>query len=935
MRNPSEAKVLNHSAMVHGDLQHVPDKEPRKGRSAPRQVMLFHQGRASQKALLGGKGANLCEMTRLGLPVPPGFIVTTEACNAFLAKKGFPPGLWKEELKALTTLEAKTGKRLGDPSDPLFVSCRSGAKTSMPGMMDTILNLGMNDEICAALLSAGWDPRFVHDSYRRLVQMFGSVVLGADQAAFEAVLKREREASGSSQDSSLNAQAVQRCTEEFKQLIRSSTGRDFPQDVHEQLRLSTEAVFRSWNGKRAVDYRNASGIPHDLGTAVTIQAMVFGNKGPQSATGVLTTRNVTTGEPSLEGDFLINAQGEDVVSGTRTTLRLAAMAELLPAQFQQLQAHCQLLERHFRDVQDIEFTVEEGVLWVLQTRDAKRTARAAVRFAVDFVKEKRLTREEAVLRVTPEHVDFFLHPQFEPTARAAAVVLARGLNVSPGAATGEIVFDPDRAEERVLKDKQAVILVRAETKPDDVHGLLAAQGVLTSRGGRTSHAALVARQFGKPAVVGASALLIDEERRCFTVDGKTFHEGEVLSIDGSTGEVFVGALPTAIPQVTDPALKTVLGWADDFRTLGVWANADSTADATLARQLGAEGIGLCRTEHMFFASDRLPVMQRMILATDEAERTAALEQLLPMQRQDFEGLFRAMEGRPVTIRLLDPPLHEFLPSHDALLQEVTQLETRILCAAPTTERPGLESKLKMQKVVLAAVEALREQNPMLGLRGVRLGIHLPSVVVMQVRAIFEAACACKKEGVKVTPKVMIPLIAHKNELAVERSLLEAEAKRVMNAQGVKLSYQFGTMIEVPRAALTAGEIAELAEFFSFGTNDLTQTTFGISRDDAETGFLLEYLEKRILVENPFATIDQAGVGELMRLAVRKGRATRKGLEVGICGEHGGDPKTIAFCHRIGLNYVSCSPYRVPVARLAAAHAALLKAQLLPPMGRHR
>ena len=913
MRKLAKAKILKHSAAPRNT-----------SRSAPRQVVLFHQGRANQKELLGGKGANLCEMTRLGLPVPPGFIVTTVACNAYLAKKGFPPGLWNEQLKALATLEAKTGKRLGDPSAPLFVSCRSGAKTSMPGMMDTILNLGMNDDVCAALLAAGWDPHFVHDSYRRLVQMFGGVVLGADPAAFEAVLKREREASGSSQDSSLSAQVVQRCTEEFKQLIRSSAGRDFPQDVHEQLRLSTEAVFRSWNGKRAVDYRNASGIPHDLGTAITIQAMVFGNKGPQSATGVLTTRNVTTGEPSLEGDFLLDAQGEDVVSGTRTTLRLAAMAELLPAQFQQLQTHCRLLERHFRDVQDVEFTVEEGVLWVLQTRDAKRTALAAVRFAVDFVKEKRLTREEAVLRVTPEHVDFFLHPQFEVGARATAVVLTKGLNVSPGAATGEIVFDPDRAEERVRKDKKAVILVRAETKPDDVHGLLAAQGVLTSRGGRTSHAALVARQFGKPAVVGASALLIDEERRCLTVDGKTFHEGEVLSIDGGSGEVFVGALPTAIPQVTDSALKTVLGWADGFRTLGVWANADSTADATLALELGAEGIGLCRTEHMFFAADRLPVMQQMILAKDDAERNAALDRLLPMQRKDFEGLFRAMEGRPVTIRLLDPPLHEFLPNHDALLREVTQLETRILTAAPTTERPGLESKLELQKVVLAAVEALREQNPMLGLRGVRLGIHLPSLVVMQVRAIFEAACACKKDGVKVAPKVMIPLIAHKNELAVERSLLEAEAKRVMKAQGIKLSYQFGTMIEVPRAALTAGEIAELAEFFSFGTNDLTQTTFGISRDDAETGFLLEYLEKRILPENPFATLDQAGVGELMRLAVQRGRATRKDLEVGICGEHGGDPKTIAFCHRLGLDYVSCSPYRVPVARLAAAHAALLE-----------
>ncbi len=886
------------------------------------QVVAFHRGRANQKALLGGKGANLCEMMRLGLPIPPGFIITTAACNAFLVKKRLGPEVWKQALKAVSALEASTGKKLGNPSNPLFLSCRSGAKFSMPGMMDTILNLGMNDAVCAGLLAAGWDARFVHDIYRRLLQMFGGVVLGIEPAAFEKVLARER--AGSPLDSSLGSEALERCIAEFHQLIAAG-GRTFPQDPREQLKLATEAVFTSWNGKRAVDYRNASGIPHDLGTAVTLQTMVFGNKGSCSATGVLTTRNVTTGQDTLEGDFLMHAQGEDVVSGTRATLPMASMAQLLPEQFEQLKAHCRLLEKHFRDVQDVEFTVEESQLWVLQTRDAKRTARAAVVFAVDFVKEKRITRQEAVLRVKPEHVDFFLHPQFEPVARAAAVVLATGLNVSPGAASGEIVFDPTRAEERAIKDKKAVILVRAETKPDDVHGLLASQGVVTSRGGRTSHAALVARQFGKPAVVGASALLIDEEQRCFTVNGKTFHEGEILSIDGTSGEVFLGALPTVIPQITDPALKTVLGWADGFRKLQVWANADSPAEASLAVQLGAEGIGLCRTEHMFFASDRLPVMQRLILATDDPARTAALEQLLPMQRADFEGLFRAMEGRPVTIRLLDPPLHEFLPAHDALLQEVTQLQTRILFAAPAVERLALQHKLTVKQAMLAAVDALREQNPMLGLRGVRLGIHLPALVVMQVRAIFEAACACKRDGLKVAPKVMIPLIAHKNELAVERSLLEAEAKRVMKEQGLKLSYQFGTMIEVPRAALTAGELAELAEFFSFGTNDLTQTTFGISRDDAETGFLLEYLRKKILPENPFATLDQAGVGELMRLAVQKGRATRKDLEVGICGEHGGDPKTIHFCHRLGMNYVSCSPYRVPIARLAAAHAALTKA----------
>jgi len=890
----------------------------RAHKAADRQVVLFKQGRGSQKDLLGGKGANLCEMTRLGLPVPQGFIVTTAACNAFLVRNAFPQGLWKEELAALASLEAKTGTRLGDPARPLFVSCRSGARISMPGMMDTVLNIGMNDKVCHALLTAGWDPRFVHDIYRRLLQMFGSVVLGVDSAKFERVLATER--GGSTHDSSLDVAALKRCTTAFQQIIHDS-GCEFPQDTHTQLRLATEAVFRSWNGKRAIDYRNASFIPHDLGTAVTIQAMVFGNKDPQSATGVLTTRNVTTGERSLEGDFLMHAQGEDVVSGTRSPMRLAEMERLLPKQFAALKVHCQRLEDHFRDVQDIEFTVEEGVLWMLQTRDAKRTARAAVGFAVDFVHEKRITKEEAVLRVRPEHVDFFLHPQFEPRARAAAVVIAKGLNVSPGAASGEIVFDPDRAEARVRKDQRAVILVRAETRPDDVHGLLAAKGVLTSRGGRTSHAALVARQFGKPAVVGASAIVIDEEHRCFTVDGKTFHEGEVVSIDGSTGEVLAGALPTVLPLVTDPALKTVLAWADSLRRLKVWANADAPAEATLALQMGAEGIGLCRTEHMFFAADRLPVMQAMILAANDADRGEALAKLLPMQRADFEGLFRAMDGKPVTIRLLDPPLHEFLPGHDVLLQEITLLQTRLLAAA-ASDRVGLQAALGLKQAMLTAVEALREQNPMLGLRGVRLGIHLPAVVVMQVRAIFEAACRCKREGVKVVPKVMIPLIAHPNELAVERTLLEAEAKRVMKEQGVKLAYHFGTMIEVPRAALVAGEIAQLAEFFSFGTNDLTQTTFGISRDDAETGFLLEYLQKRILPDNPFATLDPAGVGALMKIAVQQGRATRPGLQIGICGEHGGDPKSIAFCHAIGLDSVSCSPYRVPIARLAAAHAAL-------------
>jgi pyruvate, orthophosphate dikinase len=889
-------------------------------------VYLFREGRASQKALLGGKGANLCEMTRLGLPVPPGFIVSTQACNAYFEAKGFPKDLWPQVLHALKALEVKTGRVLGDPVSPLLVSCRSGAKFSMPGMMDTVLNLGMNDAVAEALASRPGLERFTWDAYRRLVQMFSTVVLGLSHEPFEAELAARRRDAGVENDSGLDAVTLQHVTRRFLAIVHEETHQPFPQDPREQLRLAIEAVFKSWNGKRAIDYRNAAGIPHDLGTAVNIQMMVFGNTGERSGTGVVTTRNVSTGEKQLEGDYLLNAQGEDVVSGTRTTRRITALAEDMPEVAKAFSKHCDTLERYFRDVQDVEFTVEDGTLWILQTRDAKRAARAAVRIAVELAQEKRISRDEAVLRVTPEHVDFFLHPQFDLGARKAALergdLLAKGLNVSPGAATGAIVFDPDTAERLGRKEKKAVILVRAETKPDDVHGMLASKGILTSRGGRTSHAALVARQFGKPAVVGVTALEVDVEGKRMTVKGRTFQEGDVVSLDGTTGEVFAGEVPTMVPEFDDPHLLTLLKWADAARTLGVWANADYPRDAERARRYGAEGIGLCRTEHMFFETERLPIVQKMILASTEAERDDALSQLLPMQRADFTGLFEAMNGQPVTIRLIDPPLHEFLPSHDELLQEVTELETRQSFEGVKVDPLGLESRLSKQKRLLAAVEGMREQNPMLGLRGVRLGIHLPGLVRMQVRAIFEAACDCQRRGVKVYPKVMIPLTSLRSELAFERALLEEEAKTVMAEQKLKVRYQFGTMIEVPRAAVTADEIAELAEFFSFGTNDLTQTTFGISRDDAETGFLLEYLEKRILPENPFATLDQAGVGGLMAMAVKKGRQVRPGLEVGICGEHGGDPKTIAFCHRLGLTYVSCSPFRVPIARLAAAHAAL-------------
>ncbi len=906
------------------------DKPARRAQRAARWVYLLSEGNASMKALLGGKGANLAEMTRLGLPVPPGFIVSTEACNAYLAGGGTPPGLWDQVHAALARLERATGKRFGDTANPLLVSCRSGAKFSMPGMMDTVLNIGLNDDVAAGLARLTGNPRFVFDAYRRLVQMFATVVLDLPDEPFEAELARARRERGVASDAELSADDFAAVTRAFLDLVRARTGRAFPADPRTQLTLAVEAVFRSWNGKRAIDYRNAAGIAHDLGTAVNIQTMVFGNLGEGSATGVLTTRNVTTGEREIEGDWLPNAQGEDVVAGTRVTQRIGTLAQAMPRVWRELVRACATLERHCRDVQDVEFTVERGKLWMLQTRDAKRTAQAAVRIAVDLAGERRISRAEAVQRVTPEHVDWFLHPQFpvqaRRDARARGDLIATGLNVSPGAASGVLAFDPDTAERWSRDEKKAVIMARQETKPDDVHGMLASRGILTSRGGRTSHAALVARQFGKPAVVGATSLDIDVEARQLAVGGRVLREGDAVSIDGTTGEVFAGRLETVVPEFDDPALLTLLRWADGFRRLGVWANADYPADAQRARGFGAEGIGLTRTEHMFFETERLPVVQKMILAQDDAERDACLAQLLPMQRADFEGLFRAMDGAPVTIRLIDPPLHEFLPSHDDLLRDVTELETRQRLAgvelAAGADPLGLAGTLAQKKKLLAAVEGMREANPMLGLRGVRLGIHLPALVRMQVRAIVEAACACARAGVVAKPKIMIPLTAHNNELKVERAILEAEAKAVMREQKRRVRYQFGTMIEVPRAAVTAGEIAREAEFFSFGTNDLTQTTFGISRDDAETGFLQEYLQKRILPENPFATLDQAGVGQLMRVGVALGRATRPALEVGICGEHGGDPKTIDFCHRIGLDYVSCSPFRVPVARLAAAHAAL-------------
>jgi pyruvate,orthophosphate dikinase len=860
------------------------------------------------RALLGGKGAGLLDMTRAGVPVPPGFTVTTAACITYTeAGERWPEGLWEQMIAALAAVEQAAGKRFGDATAPLFVSCRSGAKFSMPGMMDTVLNIGLNDETAGGLLAATGDPRFVYDAYRRLVQGFGAVVMGIPDEAFEQPIAGRKAARGVADDAELAAEDWQALTEEFQAIVERETSRPFPQDPAEQLRMATEAVFRSWSGRRAVDYRNAAGIPHDLGTAVNIQTMVFGNMGPDSGTGVAFTRDPATGERRLYGDYLMNAQGEDVVAGIRNTRPIAALEQELPAVFAEFCAICERLERHYREMQDVEFTIERGRLWMLQTRSGKRTARAAVRIAVDMAREGLIDPTEAVRRVTPTHIDFFLHPQFTAAAkrqaRAEGRLLATGVNASPGAAVGVAAFDADTAQ-AWGQDGRDVVMVRPETRPDDVHGMLASKAILTSHGGATSHAAVVARQFGVPAVCGAEALEIDVEARAFQIGAVAVREGDTLSVDGTTGEVFLGAMATEIPDIADPHLEELLAWADGRRTLGVWANADYPEDAERARAFGAEGIGLCRTEHMFFESERLPIVREMILAEeDAAARRQALERLLPIQREDFRGVLRAM---------IDPPLHEFLPDYGGLVEEVTRLELTGADPARLAERRRL----------LKAVEGMREANPMLGLRGVRLGMLYPEIIAMQVRALLEAACGLSREGIEVHPEIMIPLSSHVNELKRMREIVADTAEAVFAEQGTAVAFQLGTMIEIPRAALVAGELASVCEFFSFGTNDLTQTTYGISRDDAEARFLLAYVEEGVLPANPFQTLDVEGVGQLIRLAVERGRAARPDLHVGICGEHGGDPASIAFCHRVGLDYVSCSPFRVPVARLAAAHAAL-------------
>jgi pyruvate,orthophosphate dikinase len=879
------------------------------------------------RGLLGGKGANLSEMMRINVPVPPGFTVTTEACNTYLASgETFPKGTRDQMLNALKAIEGTTGKKFGNRKNPLLISCRSGAKFSMPGMMDTVLNIGLNDKTAEGMIKLTGDERFVFDSYRRLVQMFGNVVMGAPDEVFEEVITEARAKAGVETDAELSADDWKAVVEKFKVIFKQYAGRYFPTDPFEQLFMATEAVFRSWNGKRAVDYRNAAGISHDLGTAVTVQTMVFGNMGNDSATGVAMTRDGSTGENRIEGDYLINAQGEDVVAGIRLTNEISQLKTEMPEAYAEFEQISKKLDTHYRDMQDVEFTIEKGKFWMLQTRDGKRTAQAAVRIAVEMVEEGSITREEAVMRVTPEQVDFFLHPQFDREAvkevKARGDMLAMGLNVSPGAAFGVVALDADLAELWAKEEGKEVIMVRPETRPDDVHGMLAARGILTSRGGRTSHAALVARQFGKPAVVGVSELIIDMVKRQMSVKDKVIKEGEWISIDGNAGELYAGKVKTMVPDINDPWLMKLLSWADEFRKLGVWANADYPADARRALDYGAEGIGLCRTEHMFFEAERLPFVQKMIMTDLPSERREALDALLPFQREDFAGLFRVMDGLPVIIRLIDPPLHEFLPNHIDLLRDLSDLKIRLKDAGTLEDIDRLLNQIEKKEHILKRVESLHESNPMLGLRGVRLGIHIPEMTIMQVRAIFEAACMVAKEGIDVHPEIMIPLTCHVNELKFQQEILEAEANKVMEEQGIEPDYKFGTMIEIPRAALTCDQIAEYASFISFGTNDLTQTTFGISRDDAEAGFLIEYMEKEILPENPFAVIDRDGVGMLMEIAVQKGRSVRPDMECGICGEHGGDPESIQLCHELGLTYVSCSPFRIPVARLAAAHAAL-------------
>lgn len=857
------------------------------------------EGTGKMKDLLGGKGAGLAEMTNLGVPVPPGFTITTEGCIEYQKLNDYPEGMWDESLKALKRLEKSINKKFGSEDNPLLVSVRSGARVSMPGMMDTVLNLGLNDETVEGLASVSGSKRFAYDSYRRFIQMFSDVVLGIEHNRFEEVLKRVKKEKNVEIDTQLDENDMIELVEKFKKLVSEELGRSFPQDVFEQLKLSINAVFDSWNNQRAKTYRRLNKIPHEWGTAVNIVAMVFGNMGNDSGTGVAFTRNPSTGEKEFFGEFLINAQGEDVVAGIRTPEPISQLKDEMPDVFNQLEEVYRKLENHYKDMQDIEFTVEKGQLYMLQTRNGKRTAKAAVKIAYDMYDEGVIDKKTAVMRVAPSQVDQLLHPMIDPEEKYKAV--AKGLPASPGAAVGKVVFTADDAEKMAAKGEK-VILVRNETSPEDIGGMDAAEGILTATGGMTSHAAVVARGMGKCCVAGCGALRIDEKSKKIVVDDKTVRDGDIITINGTTGEVILEKVKLIEPELSGEFAK-LLEWADEFRELGIRTNADTPKDSATARKFGAEGIGLCRTEHMFFEGDRIDAVREMILADDEEGRKKALFKIKPYQKEDFIGIFKAMAGLPVTIRLLDPPLHEFIPHTDEEIEKVAK------SAGVTAD------KLK------AKAEELKEFNPMLGHRGCRLGITYPEIYEMQVYAIIEAACEVKNEGVDVLPEIMIPLVGHTKELEILRDITEKVASEVIGNYGTNLNYLIGTMIELPRAALTADEIARHADFFSFGTNDLTQTTFGLSRDDSGR-FLPSYIDKGIYKEDPFVSIDQSGVGELVKIGVERGRSEKKELKTGICGEHGGDPDSISFCQKVGLNYVSCSPFRVPVARLAAAHAAL-------------
>jgi pyruvate, orthophosphate dikinase len=883
----------------------------------------FNGDQEHMREMLGGKGAGLADMTAAGVNVPPGMTLSTPCCRQYYQSHNkISQDIIDQVFSELKSIESLLDRKLGDAHKPLLLSVRSGAKFSMPGMMDTILNLGLNEETVQVLARLTNNERFAWDSYRRFIQMYSNVVLAIDKGEFEQLLHDQKESVGVKFDSDLDAVQLKQLTSKFIQLVKKRTGNDFPQDTRAQLIAAIEAVFKSWNTSRAIYYRNLNKIDHNLGTAVNIQAMVFGNLNNQSGTGVCFTRNPSNGDKIIYGEYLTNAQGEDVVAGSRTPKKIAALKEEMPKVYEELVSNIDRLERHYKDVQDIEFTFENGRLYLLQTRNGKRTAFAAVKFAVDMANEGTIDINEALIRVEPNQLNQMLLPSFDPDekikAKAEGRLLATGLNASPGAAIGKIVFDPNESERLAAKNEK-IILMRIETCPDDIHGIVPAQGIVTSRGGMTSHAAVVARGMGKPCITGCEALKIDMDKSEVAVGDQTLRQGDLISIDGSTGEIFKGAIKTHIAGLSKE-FETLLKWADQVRKLGVRANADTPEDAAVARGFGAEGIGLCRTEHMFMSQDRLPIMQQMIMADTAAERQKALDQLLPMQLEDFKGIFKAMAGLPVTIRLLDPPLHEFLPNQEKLLEEISTMKAKGIVG----------ETLRSKEIVYKKVAELKEANPMMGLRGCRLGLTYPEITKMQVQSIFEAVAALKQEGVEVLPEIMIPLVSHVNELIGARAELEPVAKAVMERTKLKLDYKFGTMIEVPRACVTADEIARHAEFFSFGTNDLTQMTFGFSRDDAEGKFLQRYLDGidingspfTILSNNPFEILDRDGVGKMMKLAVEYGLQSRSDLKIGICGEHGGEPSSIQFAHQLGLDYVSCSPFRIPIARLAAAQAAI-------------